>query len=50
MADGGGPMNLTPLLTHYSANLAFSDRNPNPGCKASQFDYKATSNIFLEFR
>jgi hypothetical protein len=30
----GGPMNLTPFLSHYSANAAFSDKNPNPGCKA----------------
>ena len=31
MAEGGGPMNLTPFLTHSSANLAFSDKNPKPG-------------------
>jgi len=31
MAEGGGPINLTPLFTHSYANLAFSDKKPNPG-------------------
>lgn len=50
IADGGGPINLTPLLTHYSANFAFSDKNPKPGWRASQPDSNATSKIFLELR
>jgi len=34
IAEGGGPMNLTPLETHSRANPAFSDKNPNPGWSA----------------
>lgn len=50
IADGGGPINLTPFWTHNSANLAFSDKNPKPGWRASQPESKATYKIFLELR
>jgi len=50
MADDGGPTKITPFFSHYCANDAFSDKNPKPGCRASQFDYRAISNILLELR
>lgn len=50
IADPGGPINLTPLLLHSSANPAFSDRNPKPGWRASHWDYWAIYKILEEFK
>lgn len=50
IADGGGPINLTPFFTHYCAKLAFSDRKPKPGWSASQLESFAISSILALFR
>jgi hypothetical protein len=36
IAEAEGPMNATRALAHACANPAFSDRNPYPGCTASE--------------
>lgn len=50
IADEGGPMNTTPFFSHCSAKEAFSDKNPKPGCKASQLESLAIYKIFYELR
>lgn len=50
IAEDGGPINMIPFFSHCSAKEAFSDKKPNPGCKASHFESLAISNIFYEFR
>ena len=41
----GGPMNTTPATPQASANSAFSERNPYPGCTASAPARRAISKI-----
>ena len=36
-----GPMKVTPWLSQSAANIAFSARNPQPGCNAVQRDCRA---------
>ena len=50
IAFEGGPMKITLFLWHYSANPAFSERNPKPGCRASHSESFAISNILEELR
>lgn len=50
IADGGGPINITPSLAHFSQNSTFSERNPYPGCMAWLFDFLAISNILFALR
>src|ERR1051326_6057860 len=50
IAEGGGPMNLIPASAHARANLAFSDKNPYPGCMASAPHLRATSRILVMFK
>jgi len=50
MAVEGGPTNISLLFLHSSANSAFSDRKPNPGCIAAQLVFLAISIIFSEFK
>ena len=50
IAEAGGPIKVTPFELHSSANPAFSDRNPNPGCKASHWDSRAICRILSELR
>lgn len=34
IAEGGGPIKITPSFWHSSANSTFSDKNPYPGWMA----------------
>jgi len=50
IAEAGGPINFKLFFAHYSANPAFSDKNPKPGCKASQLESLAIYKILLLLR
>ena len=50
MAFAEGPTHLIPAFFTLFAKLAFSDKNPYPGCIASTLFFLAISKISLAFK
>ena len=48
--SGPAPINFIPCSSQIFENLAFSERNPYPGCIASAFVISAAAIIFWIFR
>ena len=50
MVSDLGPINFMLQASHIAAKVAFSDKNPKPGCIALLLVATAALNILVEFR